>query len=139
MAKKNKNNEVKEDRSAVENIITAGLKVGGYERAYKEAEKAKKTMQLSHEFYQWEEEGQVLIGRLLSFEPTDSKLYEGKYNHYIFDTDDGLMGVICGKVVDNLVEERDLIGRILRIEYQGQRQLDAGKTVNRFRIDIIEE
>ena len=108
-----------------------------YEKYYKDSQKAGKTAQVSHDFYQWEEEGQVLIGKLIEFEAIDSKEYEGKYNRYIFDTDEGLMGVICGTVVDKLMAEQDLTGKVLRIEYQGQRQLDAGRTVNRFRIDII--
>ena len=53
--------------------------------------------------------------------------------------DEGLMGVICGKVIDKVMAERDLINKVLRIEYQGQRQLDGGRTVNRFRVDIIKD
>ena len=110
-----------------------------YEKYYKDSQKTGKTSQVSHDFYQWEEEGQVLIGKLIEFEELESKDYEGKYNRYIFDTDEGLMGVICGKVIDKLMAERDLINKVLRIEYQGQRQLDGGRTVNRFRVDIIKD
>lgn len=110
-----------------------------YERTYKEAEKAGKTTQLSHEFYQWEEEGQVLIGRLIGYEPVESKEFEGTYNLYLLDTDEGLAGVICGVVIDALVEKKDLTGQILRIEYQGKKQLEGGRTVNRFRVDTIKE
>ena len=115
------------------------LKDNSYERTYKEAEKAGKTAQLSHEFYQWDEEGQVLIGRLLDYEPIESEDFEGTYNRYIFDTDEGLAGVICGVVIDKLMENKDLRGEILRIEYQGKKQLEGGRTVNRFRVDVIKE
>ena len=114
-------------------------KNNSYERKYKEAEKTGKTVQLSHEFYQWEEEGQVLIGRLIEFMPVESKEYEGEYNLYIFDTDDGLAGVIFGVLIDKLMTEKNYIGKILRIEYKGKKQLDAGRTVNRFRVDSIIE
>jgi len=113
------------------------LKDNSYERTYKEAEKAGKTQQLSHEFYQWEEEGQILIGKLIDYEPVESKDFEGTYNLYLLDTDDGLCGVICGVLIDKLMEKKDLRGEVLRIEYQGKKQLDAGRTVNRFRVDVI--
>lgn len=110
-----------------------------YETAYK-THKGKATMkQISVEFYQWEEEGQVLVGKLLEFEPVESKDFEGKYNRYIFDTDDGLVGVICGIAFDTLAKEKDLIGKLLAVEYQGKRQLEGGRTVNRFKVSIIPE
>ena len=89
-----------------------------YEASYKK-HKAKDTMkQVSVEFYQWEEEGQVLVGRLIEWEKIDSKDFEGTYNKYTFDTDDGLVGVICGTMFDTLNEEKDLKGKILAVEYQ---------------------
>lgn len=110
-----------------------------YETAYKK-HKAKDTMkQVSVEFYNWEEEGQVLVGKLVSFDPVKSKDYEGEYNRYIFDTDDGLVGVICGTMFDNLIAEMDLIGKVLAVEYLGKRQLEGGRTVNRFKVSIIPE
>jgi len=110
-----------------------------YETLYK-AHKAKDTMkQVSVEFYNWEEEGQVLVGRLIDWEAVESKDFEGKYNKYTFDTDDGLVGVICGTMFDTLNEEKDLKGKLLAIEYQGKRQLEGGRTVNRFKVSIIPE
>jgi len=114
-------------------------KNNSYERKYKEAEKTGKTVQLSHEFYQWEEEGQILIGRLLEFEEVMSKEFEKPYNRYIIDTDDGLQGVICGYVMDSLVANKDLIGKIIAIEYLGQKQLAGDRVVNRFKINVIKE
>jgi len=113
------------------------LKDDSYKKTYEEAKAKGKTVQLSHEFYQWEEEGQVLIGKLIGYEPVESKEYEGEYNLYIFDTDEGLAGVIFGVLIDTLMEKKNLIGQILRIEYQGKKQLDADRTVNRFRVDVI--
>jgi len=110
-----------------------------YETAYK-AHKSKATMQqVSVEFYQWEEEGQVLVGKLIEWEPVKSKDFEGEYNRYVFDTDDGLVGVICGTMFDTLIAEKDLKGKLLAVEYQGKRQLEGGRTVNRFKVSIIPE
>ena len=110
-----------------------------FESLYK-THKTKETMQqVSVEFYQWEEEGQVLIGRLIEWEPIESKEYEGTYNRYVFDTDNGLVGVICGTMFDTLIAEKDLKGKVLAVEYQGKRQLEGGRTVNRFKVSIIPE
>lgn len=110
-----------------------------YETAYK-AHKAKDTMQqVSVEFYIWEEEGQVLVGKLIEWESVKSQDFEGEYNKYVFDTDDGLVGVICGTMFDTLIAERDLKGKLLAVEYQGKRQLEGGRTVNRFKVSIIPE
>lgn len=122
-----------------ENIDQEHLAKRTYESAYK-THKTKDTMQqVSVEFYQWEEEGQVLVGKLIEWEPIESKDFEGTYNRYIFDTDDGLVGVICGTMFDTLNKERDLKGKLLAVEYQGKRQLEGGRTVNRFKVSIIPE
>lgn len=110
-----------------------------YETAYK-THKGKETMQqVSVEFYQWEEERQVLVGRLIEWDTLESKDFDGNYNRYVFDTDDGLVGVICGTMFDTLVTEKDLKGKVLAVEYLGKKQLDGGKTVNRFKVSIIPE
>ena len=137
MARNNKKEEVKKEEVKEEVQTDREVIKDSYEKYYKDSQKAGETLQVSHDFYQWEVEGQVLIGKLIEFEEVLSKEYEKPYNRYIFDTDDGLAGVICGKAVDNLMAEQDLIGKVLRIEYQGQRQLDGGRVVNRFRVDII--
>ena len=110
-----------------------------YERRFKQAHEEQKTSQVSHEFYTWEEEGQVLYCRILDSEEMTSKDYEGTFYRYIADSDDGLIGVIFGSVFDKLYQEKNLAGKIIRVEYLGQKQLDAGRTVNRFRVDIIKE
>lgn len=110
-----------------------------YETAYKKFKTSDKLQQISVEFYQWEEEGQVLVGKLIEWEVIESKDFEGKYNRYVFDTDDGLVGVICGTMFDTLIAEKDLKGKLLAVEYQGKRQLEGGRTVNRFKVSIIPE
>ena len=110
-----------------------------YETAYKTHKDKDLLQQVSVEFYQWEEEGQILIGRLLEFEEVMSKEFEKPYNRYIIDTDDGLQGVICGYVMDSLVANKDLIGKIIAIEYLGQKQLAGDRVVNRFKINVIKE
>jgi len=117
----------------------AEVKDDSYERTYKEAKKKGKTEQVSVEFYQWEEEGQILIGKLLEWELFEDGEYDKPCNKYIFDTDEGLIGVICGASMDGLIEKKDLAGKILSIEYQGKKDLGGGKSVNRFRVDVIIE
>jgi len=110
-----------------------------YETMYKKAKAAGKEKQVSVDFYNWEQEGQILVGRLIDSEETESDTCEGKYNKYTFDTDLGLVGVICGKMFDLLVEDKKLIGKVLSIEYLGKRDLKGGKTVNRYKVFEIPE
>lgn len=110
-----------------------------FERRFKEADSEEKTSQVSHDFYTWEEEGQTLYCQILDSEEMYSKEYDQNFTRYIADTDDGLVGVIFGTVFDKLYQEKNLQGKIIRVEYLGQKQLDAGRTVNRFRVDVIKE
>jgi len=110
-----------------------------YETSYKKHKDTDKMQQVSVEFYQWEEEGQVLVSKLIEWDVIESKDFEGEYNRYVFDTDDGLVGVICGTMFDTLNAEKELKGKVLAIEYQGKRQLEGGRTVNRFKVSIIPE
>ena len=109
------------------------------EQTFKTGEAEGHTSQVSHQFYDWEEEGQTLYCRIVDFEEFSSKEYDGTYYRYIAQSDEGLVGIICGKMFDLLFQEKTLTGKLLRIEYLGQKQLEAGRTVNQFRVDILKE
>ncbi len=114
-----------------------------YEQQYKEAQGKGHTQQVSYNISSWDEEGKVLIGRLLKLRKVSSKelggTFEGEVNKYLFDTDEGLVSCICGATVDKLVDgqEASFIGQIMAIEFQGKRQLSQGREVNVFKVDII--
>lgn len=114
-----------------------------YEKAYKLAKEVGKTQQVSFSITQWEEEGKVLIGRLLEVVKVPSKelggTFDGEVNKYLFDTDEGRVSCVCGTSVDRVIDAREdhFVGHIMAIEYQGKRQLSQGREFNLFRVDII--
>lgn len=114
-----------------------------YEQQFKQAKEKGQTQQVSYNISSWDEEGKVLIGRLLKLRKVSSKelggTFEGEVNKYLFDTDEGLVSCICGATVDKLIDgqESAFIGQIMAIEFQGKRQLSQGREVNVFKVDII--
>ncbi len=117
--------------------------VSTYEQQWKDANAKDRTQQVSYSISSWEEEGKVLIGKLLKVRKVSSKdiggTFEGEVNKYLFDTDEGLISCICGSAVDRVIDgEPDrFIGQVMAIEFQGKTQLSQGREFNRFRVDII--
>lgn len=114
-----------------------------YEQRWKKSKADGKTRQVSYDIGTWDEEGKVLIGKLLKVRKVDSKelggTFEGQVNKYLFDTDEGLVSCVCGTSVDKLIDgnEDNFIGQVIAIEFQGKRQLSQGREFNVFRVDII--
>lgn len=114
-----------------------------YEQKYKQSKEKGNTLQVSYNISSWDEEGKVLIGKLIKLRKVSSKelggTFEGEVNKYLFDTDEGLVSCICGASVDKLIDGQEdrFIGQVMAIEFQGKRQLSQGRECNIFRVDII--
>lgn len=114
-----------------------------YEERYKRAKTEGQTRQVSFQITQWEEEGKVLIGKLIKVEKVTSKelggKFEGEVNKYLFDTDEGRVSCVCGTSVDRIIDAHKdrFIGYTMAIEYQGRRPLSDNREFNLFRVDII--
>lgn len=114
-----------------------------YEERYKRASKEGQTRQVSFQITQWEEEGKVLIGKLVKVEKVSSKelggKFEGEVNKYLFDTDEGRVSCVCGTSVDRIIDAhpKHFVGYTMAIEYQGRRSLSDNREFNLFRVDII--
>lgn len=114
-----------------------------YEQQWKKSKEEGKTQQVSYNISSWDEEGKVLIGKLLKVRKVSSKeiggTFDGEVNKYLFATDEGLVSCICGTSVDRVIDGQEdrFIGQIMAIEFQGKRQLSQGREFNVFRLDII--
>ena len=114
-----------------------------FEERYKRAEKEGQTRQVSFSITQWEDEGKVLIGKLVKVEKVSSKelggTFEGEVNKYLFDTDEGRVSCVCGTSVDRVIDAHKdkFVGYTMAIEYQGKRTLSGNREFNLFRVDII--
>ena len=100
------------------------------------AEKAKTVKKVSIEVKKFDAEGQTITGRLISVDVVESAKFDGDYNRYLFDTDEGKVAVSLGSSMDMLHKAGDMVGRIYHITYKGKRKLDSGRTMNEY--DVIE-
>ncbi|KKN25063.1 hypothetical protein LCGC14_0888460 [marine sediment metagenome] len=107
-----------------------------YKEQLEAAKKEGLSKQISAKFVEWKEDGQHIVGRLIARIPVQSTLGSGTYNHYLFNTDEGLVKFALGKATDN--EAGQVMGKngVYSITFRGQEKISAGRKLNRF--DIIE-
>lgn len=110
----------------------------GYKEQLEAAKKDNVVRQLSAKFIEWKEKGQHLVGRLVARVSVSSSLGAGQYNHYLFETDDGLVKFALGRATDN--EAGQLMGKggVYSVTFQGQDQITGGRKINRFDIFEVE-
>lgn len=110
----------------------------GYKEQYEAARKDKKVRELSAMFVEWKDKGQQIIGRLVGRNSVVGQFAGSRYNHYLFETDDGLKKFALGGATDN--EAGQLMGRggVYSITYQGQETISAGRKINKFEVVEIE-
>jgi len=111
--------------------------VTSYEMMAKEAQKAGTVEQLTYPFYQWDEVGQVLIGKVLSVETVKSDTYEGDFFRYIMDTDEGEVAVVLGAVADKVMSEGQLNNKIVMITWHGKKTGKQEQSFNLFTVEVI--
>lgn len=107
-----------------------------YKDLLAKAEKAKTAKKVSIEVKRFEAEGETVLGRLVSVDSVESAQYDGDYNRYLFDTDDGKVAVSLGSSMDMLHKSGDMIGKVYQITYKGKRKLNSGRTMNEY--DVVE-
>lgn len=108
-----------------------------YEQLAAKALKNGETENLTPEYYEWKEEGQVIVGAYRNKVEVDSSQNQGSYYQYMFDTDIGLIKFHMGKATDGEAGCEFKEREIYHIEYQGQVKLKGGKSVNKFHIERI--
>jgi len=102
-----------------------------------EKQKAKgKVQRLTRQIHTWEEEGQSLIGIVLSIEPFAEGMFDTEVNSYIIDTEGGIITTVLGSATDKQLSKIDPIGRNIFIEYLGKKALKDGRSVNLFNVDV---
>ena len=101
-----------------------------YNRAKKDGTVIKRTAQ----YKEWDEKGDIIIGKFISANPVQSKMSDGSYNQYLFETDDGLVKFALGKSTDQEVSEILVKFNIYAIEFLGQEDLTGGRRVNKFNV-----
>lgn len=87
------------------------------------------------EYYEWEEMGQTLTGKLVNIRKERGKY--GIKNIYEIKTDNGAVYDVRGSsVLDNKLTD-DLVGDIIQIEFLGQEtSLKNGESYYNFRVSV---
>jgi len=104
---------------------------------YDKAKSKGKTKTLTRDICTWEEEGQLLFGKVLSISPFTLGVFDTEVKSYEIETDDGIVNTVLGSATDKQLEKVDPVGQKIRIEYKGKKQLKDGKQVNRFDVDVF--
>jgi len=108
-----------------------------YQEMADKAFKKGSTENLTPTYVEWENEGQIVVGMLKGIVSIESSKNQGRYNQYMFDTDDGLIKFHLGMVTDGEAGSVMEIGGVYHIEYQGQLKIGGGKNVNKFHVERI--
>lgn len=109
-----------------------------YQEAYEKAKADGRLTRKTSRIHTWKGESSVLIGKVKAIKPFTGGKFDKEVNSYLIETDDGLISTIMGSYTDTQLAEFDLIGKTIRIEYEGKKELEDDRKVNLFNVDILE-
>ena len=108
----------------------------GYKDEFQKSQEKGKTKVLTTIIYTWESEGQELYGVVHDVRPFKLGKFDTEVDCYIIQTDDGLITTVLGSATDKQLKEVDPIGMKIYILYKGKKQLDDGRQVNLFHVEV---
>ena len=109
-----------------------------YAELAKQKMKDKQVRELTANYIEWKENGQVIIGRYESRNAVKSQSKDGFYYQYLFDTDEGNVKFALGSATDNAAASLMTIGGIYQVTFEGKVRLSAGRRMNKFTILELE-
>lgn len=108
-----------------------------YEDAYNEAHEKGQTFALTKQIVTWEDEGQRIIGKVLSIDPFTDGIFEGEVNVYTLETNQGLVTTVLGAATDKQFMKTDPLGLTVAIIFKGKKPLSKGGQCNIFEIEAF--
>lgn len=109
-----------------------------YEDAYNEAHEKGDTLALTKQIVTWEDEGQRIVGKVLSIDPFTDGIFEGEVKVYTLETDAGLVTTVLGAATDKQLEKKDPLGLTVAITFKGKKPLSKGGQCNIFEIEAFQ-
>ena len=128
MGKEKKNQG--EQEAAVEQALPATE--GEYAKMVREREAAGQGEHMNVTIISWDQVGQEVIGVFMSSEVMPETKYGTPVQRYLIKTDLGMMSCLLGAHADKEVLPKLQGGDLVRIVYNGQKNLGAGRSVNIF-------
>lgn len=104
----------------------------GYKEAYEKSKKSGALKDLKPEFKKWEKEGEFIIGRFKHRIHITSTMSPEGYEHYVFDTDEGVVKFPLSGYNDKEIGSQLVPGHVYYIEYKGKEKLAAGNEMKVF-------
>lgn len=108
-----------------------------YQEAYEKAVGKGAVEQVTTSIYKFDEEGQKLIGKLVSTEPFTEGEFETEVTKYTIDTDAGLVSCVLGSATDKQLTRQKLLGKLVCITFYGKVTLKDGRQVNRYGVEVF--
>jgi len=115
-----------------------GLVKESYKDAYEKAKKAGKINRPTYQIHTWNEDNSVLVGKVRAVSEFTGGKFDNPVKQYLIDTDDGAKSCILGSYTDTQLESVVLINRVVAIIHQGKKDLEDGRSVNIFDVEIID-
>lgn len=109
-----------------------------YAEAYAKAKADGRLTRKTSRIHSWTGESSVLIGKIRAIKPFTGGKFDAEVNAYLIETDEGLISTILGSYTDTQLGEIDLIGKTICIEYCGKKDLEDGRKVNLFNVDVLD-
>jgi len=108
---------------------------GVYAAAKEQAEQNKTAQKVSVEYIEFKKDGVSVLGRFIGTNQIESRLNEGKYFQYLFETDAGPVKFACGGQFDSEAGRLMKINAVYEITFKGKESIPGGHRVNKF--DVV--
>lgn len=109
-----------------------------YQEAYAKAKSEGRLTRKTSRIHVWSDEGRLLTGKVRAIKPFTGGKFDAEVNAYLIETDEGLVSTIFGSYTDGQLEGLDLVGKVIHIEYDGKKDLEDGRKVNLFNVDVLD-
>jgi len=103
---------------------------------YQKAKDKGKTKTLTCLIWTWGEEGEILCGKVLAISPFLEGKFDTEVNMYKIDADGIIYTTVLGSATDKQLKDIDPVGQNIYIEYRGKKQLDDGRQINNFHVEV---
>ena len=104
---------------------------------YQKAKDKGKTKTLTSIIWTWDEEGLILCGKVLEISPFTAGKFETEVNMYKIEQDGIIFTTVLGSATDKQLKDIDPVGQNIYIEYRGKKQLDDGRQINNFHVEVF--
>jgi len=104
---------------------------------YLKAKEKGKTKTLTSMIWKAEAEGEVLIGKVLEISPFTEGKFDTEVNMYKIETDEGIFTTVLGSATDKQLKDIDPVGQMIYIEYRGKKQLEDGRQINNYHVEVF--